>query len=163
MQKVYVGMGGNLGPTREIFRRVKAALLEETDILDVTISPIYNTTPMPPITEGPYFNAVCGFHTSKTPKELYLNLKELEEKLGRVPGIPSAPRPIDLDLLLYGEESYEDEELTVPHPRWRERLFVLKPLSDLVDQVTVEEEEIDLKQAIMNFDNRLGEEVVCTT
>ena len=86
--------------------------------------------------------------TPLTPKELFDKLQEIEQSLGKTPKPKQMPRPIDFDLLFYGTLVYADSELTIPHPHWRERLFVLVPLSDLTDTLSIEGESFKLKDLI---------------
>src|SRR5262249_36285678 len=72
-----------------------------------------------------------------TPRELYKELKGIEDKLGKTPKPKEFPRIIDLDILFFGTECYISPELEIPHPRWHKRKFVLIPLSDLVTEIEI--------------------------
>jgi 2-amino-4-hydroxy-6-hydroxymethyldihydropteridine diphosphokinase len=79
-----------------------------------------------------FLNACCIGQTSLTARQLLQSLQQLELRAGREPGGRRyGPRPLDLDLLLYGECVIEESDLVVPHPRLRERAFVLVPLAEL--------------------------------
>jgi 2-amino-4-hydroxy-6-hydroxymethyldihydropteridine diphosphokinase len=81
---------------------------------------------------GPdYLNAACEITTDLTPPELLVFAKEIEHAIGRRPGARWAPRPIDIDILLYGDQRIETAELTVPHPLLAERNFVVAPLAEI--------------------------------
>jgi 2-amino-4-hydroxy-6-hydroxymethyldihydropteridine diphosphokinase len=95
-------------------------------------SSTYETAPVGgPPGQGPYLNEVVGFPTDLPALEVLRRLREIEDALGRVRQERFGPRTIDLDLLLYGDLVYQDDTLTVPHPRMHERLFVLQPLAEI--------------------------------
>ena len=84
--------------------------------------------------------------------ELLRQCKRLERELGREENFANGPRPIDIDIIFYGRESISNAELTVPHPRWRERDFVKTPLLDLLACGAFDCEEFsDLKAEISEF------------
>lgn len=94
-------------------------------------SSLYETEPVG-IKEQPWFvNAVARLETSLQPQKLHDLCKEIEKKMGRKEGLRWGPRLIDLDILLYGQEIIETEELTIPHPQLHKRAFVLVPLAEL--------------------------------
>jgi 2-amino-4-hydroxy-6-hydroxymethyldihydropteridine diphosphokinase len=90
------------------------------------------TSPLEIIDGGGFFvNAVCCFQTTLSPKQLLVELQKIEGDLGKGTKPKNASRFIDIDILFYGKEVYQDEKLEIPHPRWKERLFVLVPLAEL--------------------------------
>jgi 2-amino-4-hydroxy-6-hydroxymethyldihydropteridine diphosphokinase len=101
----------------------------------------YETAPVGVSPDQPrYLNGVVVGETSLSARELLDRLLEIEAAAGRTRPSPMAPRTLDLDLILYGDKKIEEPGLTVPHPRFRERLFVLEPLAevapDWIDPVT---------------------------
>jgi 2-amino-4-hydroxy-6-hydroxymethyldihydropteridine diphosphokinase len=93
-------------------------------------SPVYETLPVGPTGPGHFLNAVFMLTVRLSPMRLFRRLEQIESDLGRRP--PRAgPRPIDLDLLFYDDLVFQNEVLTVPHPRVHCRAFVLRPLADL--------------------------------
>src|SRR5262249_55094366 len=78
-----------------------------------------------------FLNMVCYGQTAASPNELLHITKAIEEALGREPSFRNAPRPIDIDILLYDDLCLETEELIIPHPRMSERAFVLVPLAEI--------------------------------
>lgn len=135
----YVALGANLDDPEANIVAAASQLAALPEIYDFVLSPLYKTSPVSNIPQPDYFNAVCKFRTAYSAKTLLENLQLIEKELGKVPKSQSEPRPIDLDILFYGLESHADSNLTIPHPRWRERLFVVKPLSDLTEEVLVPE------------------------
>lgn len=130
--KSYVSLGSNLGDRLENLKEA-VALLNATDGVDVTRSSrVYETDPIGGPEDQPAFlNAVVEVETASDAHALLRDCLEIERKMGRVRGERWGPRNIDLDLLTFGREQIDDEELTVPHPRMHERLFVLAPLLEL--------------------------------
>ena len=126
----FVGIGSNLGDREATVRRA-LELLEELGA--VRASSIRETDPVG-ITDQPKFlNAVAEIETHLTARQLLDRLLAIELELGRdrAGAVRWGPRTIDLDLLLYGDETIDEPGLTVPHPRLAERDFVLEPLHEL--------------------------------
>jgi len=98
------------------------------------VSPNYDTEPVGDTDQPHFLNMVCQAHTRLTPTDLLALVKGIEKKLGRT-GKSGAPRPIDIDILLYGEQIIETTELTIPHTRMAERAFVLEPLAEIAPEV----------------------------
>ena len=126
----YVGIGANLGDAQanvlDALRRL--ALLDGSTIIET--SGLYRTAPVD--AKGPdYINAVACIDTSFDPHELLAALQDIEAALGRERPYRNAPRTLDLDLLLYGDQVIASADLTVPHPRMHERGFVLAPLAEV--------------------------------
>jgi len=95
------------------------------------VSSIYDTEPVGNINQPRFLNLVCQVYTRLALMELLVLAKGVELKLGRIPGKSNIPRPIDIDILLYGEQVIKTSELVIPHPRLAERAFVLIPLAEI--------------------------------
>ncbi|MFC2012551.1 2-amino-4-hydroxy-6-hydroxymethyldihydropteridine diphosphokinase [Chloroflexota bacterium] len=95
------------------------------------VSSIYDTEPVGNTDQPRFLNLVCQGLTRLAPKELLILAKGIELKLGRAPGTHHAPRPIDIDILFYGDQVVNTKELVIPHPRLTERAFVLVPLIEI--------------------------------
>jgi 2-amino-4-hydroxy-6-hydroxymethyldihydropteridine diphosphokinase len=129
-QRVFVGLGANLGDAHATLERacVELALLPQSHV--VAVSSIYVSAPVQ--ASGPdFFNAVAELTTTLEPRELLHALQALEQSHGRMRSYANAPRTLDLDLLLYGSRVLSEPGLTLPHPRLHERAFVLEPLLEL--------------------------------
>jgi 2-amino-4-hydroxy-6-hydroxymethyldihydropteridine diphosphokinase len=128
----YVGLGSNLGDREALIRR--AAEL----IGAVRLSPIIETAPWGHEDQPPFLNAAAEVDTPLAPRSLLVHLLDVERRLGRERIGPRwGPRTIDLDLLLYGEETIDEPGLVVPHPRLAEREFALRPLAELVPSLKI--------------------------
>lgn len=129
----YIGLGANLGDREQALAAAIAALGHIPGITVAELSSVRETTPWGPIAQPDYLNAVAAIETSLPPRALLARLLEIECALGRnrEDEIRYGPRPIDLDLLVYGDEIVNEPGLEVPHPRLAERAFVLEPLAEL--------------------------------
>lgn len=136
---VYLSLGGNEGAVADRFQKVFDCLSHHAAIQDLRVSPFYRTAPFEADTKDWFLNAVCSFETILSPTEVFQLTQSIERELGKVPKDKRAGRPIDIDLLFYNSDIYQDNELEIPHPRWKERLFVLVPLADLMESVTIHE------------------------
>jgi 2-amino-4-hydroxy-6-hydroxymethyldihydropteridine diphosphokinase len=127
----YVGIGSNLGDRLENLRAAVRDMAGTADVRVVRSSSVYETAPVGGPQQGDFLNAVLEISTELEPHALLEALQRIENELGRVRAERFGPRTIDLDLLLYGDEEIDDPDLTVPHPRMRERAFVVVPLTEL--------------------------------
>jgi 2-amino-4-hydroxy-6-hydroxymethyldihydropteridine diphosphokinase len=131
--RAYVGLGSNLGDRAAYLLLGLSALsrLPKTHLL--RLSPVYETDPVGP-PQPPYLNMVAELETELSPTGLLAEMLRIEKALGRERRERWGPRTLDLDLLLYGDLVLEEEGLSVPHPRFHERAFVLVPLLDLLPE-----------------------------
>ena len=136
MADVCIALGANLGDRRASLRSALRAIEDVARI--VAVSSLYETDAVTPDgSEGPpYYNAACRIETELEPLPLLAFLQSAERRIGRTPSRERwAPRPIDLDILLYGDDVVETDDLTVPHPHMAERSFVLVPLAEIAAEV----------------------------
>ncbi|UYO94532.1 2-amino-4-hydroxy-6-hydroxymethyldihydropteridine diphosphokinase [Pollutimonas sp. M17] len=130
MTLAYIGLGANLGEAQDSLKQAAAELARVPGISALTLSPFYGSAPVD--SSGPdYVNAVATIETTLDARTLLAALQKIELDHGRLRPYRNAPRTLDLDLLLYGDQEIDEPELTVPHPRMHQRAFVLKPLADL--------------------------------
>lgn len=138
--EAYVALGANVGDRAGAMRRALAALGRTPGVRVVAASPVYETAAhvLPGAPEAPDFlNAVARLRVTLEPDALLRALLEAEAAEGRVRTARWAPRPLDLDLLVYGDVVLATSALTLPHPRLAGRRFVLAPLSDLAPNLRV--------------------------
>ena len=134
--RAYIGIGANMGNARVQVEQAFDALdaLPETRVL--ARSALFHTAPID--AEGDdYVNAVAGIETALAPETLLQALLAIELQQGRLRTYHNAPRPLDLDILLYGEHTIATTSLTIPHPRLTERAFALIPLLQIAPLVTI--------------------------
>ena len=138
MTRAYVGLGANVGNRRENLDRAVELLGAEPGVRVFAVSSVRETDPVGYEDQPRFLNAVCAVDTELGPRDLLERLLAIERALGRVRTGPRfGPRTIDLDLLLYGNETVDEPGLTVPHPRLAERLFVLEPLLELAPDLVL--------------------------
>ena len=134
--RAYVGLGANLGDTRATLHTALDALGTLPGTTLVARSSFYATAPVD--ADGPdYLNAVAALETTLDAPALLAALQTIEAAHGRARSYRNAPRTLDLDLLLFGDEIIDLPQLTVPHPRMHERAFVLAPLAEIAPDIVI--------------------------
>jgi 2-amino-4-hydroxy-6-hydroxymethyldihydropteridine diphosphokinase len=133
-----IALGSNLGDRRAHLEHAVNRL--SAFLLDLEISDFAETEPVGVGAQPRFLNGAAVGTTALSPRALLEAMRAIEAEQGRERPFPGAPRTLDLDLILYGSLVMEEPGLTLPHPRFRERRFVLEPLAaiapDLVDPVT---------------------------
>ena len=129
MASIYLALGSNLG-NRQANLALALRMLEPLVRVE-SVSALYESPPQPPAPPPAYLNAACRVSTGLLPLPLLRHVKRIEALIGRHDVTRWAPRPIDIDIILYEDQFLESEALTIPHARLRERAFVLQPLLDL--------------------------------
>jgi len=136
--RAYVGLGANLGEREATIRAAVDALAAEEGVEFVAVSKLRETEPIGVGEQPQFLHGAAAVETTLSARHLLDRLLEIEQRFGRVrtPG-KHGPRTLDLDLLLYGDETIDEPGLTVPHPRLHERRFVLEPLAELASGLLV--------------------------
>lgn len=138
MTIAYIGLGANLGQAQETILQAVNELRSTAGIQSVNMSALYSSAPVD--STGPeYVNAVACIHTTLSAIDLLAQLQAIELRHGRTRPYHNAPRTLDLDLLLFGNEDIQLPHLIVPHPRMHERAFVLRPLADLAPELVLKQ------------------------
>ncbi len=130
MPVIYLGLGSNLGD-REQNIHDAVRFLSGYGISELKLSTIIETAPVGGPPQGLFLNAVLRAETLLGPQELLKVIQQVESDLGRVRAVKDGPRTIDIDILLYEGVSLEIPELCIPHPRMKEREFVMAPLREV--------------------------------
>lgn len=135
MSHAWLGLGSNVGDRAE---NLRFALRLLPPLVQVeAVSSLYESEPVGPPDQPPYYNAACRVITGLTPDALLRRLKDVEWEIGRRPGEHWGPRPIDLDILLFDDVALETPDLVIPHPGLAERAFVLLPLAEVAANVSL--------------------------
>ncbi|MBI2829011.1 MAG: 2-amino-4-hydroxy-6-hydroxymethyldihydropteridine diphosphokinase [Acidobacteria bacterium] len=148
--RVAIALGSNLGDRERYLREALAELA--FSIGDLRVSVFHETDPVGVGYQPRFLNAAATGLTGLPARILLDMLLDVERRFGRERPHPGAPRTLDLDLILYGDRIIDEPELNVPHPRFRDRRFVLEPLAEIaadwVDPVTGQTVGELLKQVV---------------
>ena len=132
MTLAYIGLGSNLGDREALIRRAAGLVGVRR------LSSLLETQPWGFVNQPKFLNAAAEIETPLSPRQLLVHLLDVERRLGRERIGPRwGPRTIDLDLLLYGDDSIDEPGLVVPHPRLTKREFALRPLAELVPALII--------------------------
>lgn len=135
--RAYLGIGGNLGDVEASFSRAIALLDDPPRVRVLRAARRYRTRPIGPPGQPDFLNSALEIETLFEPLALLDRLKQIETEVGRTAGERWGPRVIDLDLLLYGDQTFDHPRLSVPHRELTRRRFALAPLADLAFDLTV--------------------------
>jgi 2-amino-4-hydroxy-6-hydroxymethyldihydropteridine diphosphokinase len=131
--EVYLSLGSNLGDREQNLARAMDLLAQRLKI-ELTSS-LYVTEPVDHKDQPLFLNAACRVRTSLAPDDLLGLAKRIEAAMGRKPSFVNGPRPIDIDILFYGDKVVNIPHLVIPHPRVQERAFVLVPLAEIAPRL----------------------------
>lgn len=154
MSKAYLGLGSNIGDKKENIDNAVEMLRKNEKVKIKKISSYYETEPVGYHDQDWFLNIVVEIDTSLEPYQLLEFCSCIEEKLKRKRIIRWGPRTIDVDILLYEGFNSKDEKLTLPHPRMRERAFVMVPLYEIAPNIEINNQNI--RQVLKNLE---GEEI----
>ncbi|HKD06989.1 MAG TPA: 2-amino-4-hydroxy-6-hydroxymethyldihydropteridine diphosphokinase [Bryobacteraceae bacterium] len=130
MIKTYLALGSNLGD-RLLMLLAALTRLESPELKLCRVSRVRETEPVGLREQPRFLNQVAEFETSLSPVALLERAQRVEREMGRIRTVLNGPRTIDIDILLYGDQVVQDPGLELPHPRFRDRRFVLEPLAEL--------------------------------
>jgi 2-amino-4-hydroxy-6-hydroxymethyldihydropteridine diphosphokinase len=129
-KRIYLSLGANMGDRLANLRNAIAALRELGEL--VALSSIYETEPVDVEQAQPWFlNCAAAIETELSPREVLEKILSLELAMGRVRLEKRGPRPVDIDIIFFGDEVIDLPGLTVPHPAMQSRRFVLVPLAEI--------------------------------
>jgi 2-amino-4-hydroxy-6-hydroxymethyldihydropteridine diphosphokinase len=154
MAEVLVGLGGNLGEVRTTLDRAVAAFCDGTEVRLLAQSSDYQTPPWGVVDQPPFVNRCIAVATSLAPRALLDRALDVERMFGRDRSREQrwGPRPLDIDLLAYGDIAIAEPGLTLPHPRLLERAFVLVPLAEIVPDRVIA--GVRVREALARLDTR---------
>ena len=152
MVKAFLSLGSNMGDRLEYLSKAIDNIAEIQGCNILNKSRVYETEPWGYENQEAFLNLCISIETSLSPYELLESLQTIELELDRVRTIHWGPRTIDIDILLFDDIICEDDKLTIPHPRMRERAFVLIPLYDIEKNLIID--GIKLEDLINKIDTR---------
>jgi len=126
---VYISLGSNLADRKSNLEAVRSALPPAVVVQEA--SSIYETEPWGYADQPDFLNQILLAETQLTATDLLAYVKDLEIAIGREPSFRFGPRLVDIDIIFYGDQSIQEPDLEIPHPRFRERAFVLVPLAEI--------------------------------
>lgn len=133
----YLSLGSNMGDRKALVDEAVELLNEHPEIVVEKISDYYETAPWGGVEQAPFLNIALKIKTGLEPLALLDNCQRIELLLHRERLVRWGPRTIDIDILSYGSEKIRTDRLELPHPRMFERAFVLMPLLDVCDEVSL--------------------------
>ncbi len=148
---VYLSLGSNLGDRKKHLNKAKHELEDSVGEIIAT-SNIYENPPNGFEAEDDFLNICLKLKTSLSPQKLLTAIKRIEQQLGRISNKQEgySSRCIDIDIVLYEGVILSSEKLTIPHPHFRKRLFVLKPLNDIASNEVDPETMLTIEQLFNN-------------
>ena len=130
---VYIMLGSNVGRRKAMIAKARFLISNHCGDI-VKLSSIYETEPWGEKNQNKFINQVIELRTHLGCRELLENCKRIEEHLGKSKITKYGPRNIDIDILFYGLQTFQEEDLQIPHPRLHERNFVLDPLDEIASE-----------------------------
>jgi 2-amino-4-hydroxy-6-hydroxymethyldihydropteridine diphosphokinase len=126
---VYLALGSNVGNSAQYI--TKSIDLLGSNLKSIQCAPLYTSKAVGYTDQADFLNTAISGQTELSPEALLKFINEVERQIGRVKRFRWGPREIDIDIIFYGDRTFQSENLTIPHPSFRERDFVLQPLTDL--------------------------------
>lgn len=173
-KNVFLSLGGNIGDPSNTIEDALGHLSSQRGIRVVTRSPFYRTPPWGKTDQADFINACALVRTTLSAQALLKACLDVEDGMGRRRAERWGPRTIDIDILTYGEEVIEEDNLIVPHPYLAERAFVLIPLKDIAPDFSLNGRSIDamiadvdasgiiqLDQMIEGLNENVGQDKAC--
>ena len=156
----FVGIGSNLGdPIGNCLRAVELiSSLSEVEVL--RMSSLYRTDPVGFSEQDPFVNCVIEVKITLSAHFFLKSLQQIENDMGRIRTEKWGPRTVDLDILLYGQNTIEDETLTIPHPELHKRRFVLVPLCEIVPDVVHPAFGVSVKELLDSLEDKSRVELI---
>lgn len=147
-----LALGSNLGERGRALKEAAASIGEFCEVK--AISRIYETPPEGYENQGDFLNMAVFCRAEIAPEILLKKCNEIEEKFGRVRTFKNAPRTLDIDIVFFDDLQIRTPRLEIPHPRWRERDFVITPLLDLLDEGAFDGEKFAFAKEILKTKTR---------
>ncbi len=148
MYNYHLSLGSNIEPRLDHLKQAAWQLKNVGSIL--AKSSIFATSPWGLIDQPEFYNAILRLQSKYSPARLLEKIKEIEYRMGRRSTVRWGPRSIDIDIIWCDSMSIHEVYLSVPHPRFRERRFVLEPLKELTEVLHLHDEKIHVSDLLLN-------------
>ena len=148
MVQVFIGLGSNLGDRMFYLHQALVEIENSPQISLKKCSSVYETEPVGKKDQPQFLNMITELESTLLPQELLRRLKEIENTLGRTHTEHWGPREIDLDILYYGSEVFNDEKLHLPHPEIVNRRFVLVPMEEIAGEILDPMQQLNIKELL---------------
>jgi 2-amino-4-hydroxy-6-hydroxymethyldihydropteridine diphosphokinase len=148
MVRVFIGLGSNLGDRVKYLNQALAEIANSKQIFIKNYSSVYETEPVGNKEQPQFLNMVAELESALAPQDLLRKLKEIEIALGRKYSEHWGPREIDLDILYYGDEVFNDGKLHLPHPEIANRRFVLVPMKEIAGEFLDPVQHLSIKELL---------------
>jgi 2-amino-4-hydroxy-6-hydroxymethyldihydropteridine diphosphokinase len=155
-KSVIIALGANISSPYTNIQKAIIALKASPYIDNLIQASIYKTSPVGGIKQPDFLNTCCQLETRISCSEFFKLCQSIEKKLGKGPKEKMGPRPIDIDIIFFGKETHHSKEMCIPHPHWKERLFVLYPLKDLIQSVNNCDIDILIEEAESNYSDTVS-------
>ena len=133
MVTTYIAFGSNLGDRDKNIQQALAFLKSHPKIKVIKTSSIIETDPEGDPKQGKFLNGAVKIETDLSARQLLQALQDVENKLGRERAVKNGPRTIDLDIIFYNDQTINEPDLIIPHPRWSQRSFVKDPIQEICE------------------------------
>ena len=151
MVKVYLSLGSNIGDCESNIAQATMALEVELNIFNIISSAYYKSEPLYNIDQPDFINSVVRCNTSLKPFDFFDITKKIEKMLGKKKNVEkNQPRIIDIDIIFFGDSIIETEQLTIPHPHFQFRKFVLIPLIEIEPNFKIPNSNILISNFLKN-------------
>jgi len=148
MLRAYLGLGSNMGDRQKNLDFALEQLPKHPNICLLQVATFLETDAVGYLDQDKFLNSAAEIETTLTPPQLLAVLQQIEQAAGRVRTIRWGPRTLDIDILLYDNLVLADPDLTIPHPRLRERAFVLQPMQEIAPDLPVPPDGQTIKQLL---------------
>jgi len=148
MPRAYLGLGSNMGDRQKELEFALEQLQKHPHIQLIQVATFLETDPEGYPEQDKFLNTAAAVETTLTPRQLLAALQQIEQDAGRVRTIRWGPRTLDIDILIYDNLISGDPDLTIPHPRMRERAFVLLPMLEIAPDLPVPPDGQTIKQLL---------------
>jgi 2-amino-4-hydroxy-6-hydroxymethyldihydropteridine diphosphokinase len=159
-RQAYIGLGTNMGDRAANLRQAVEMMQGRPGIKVDSVSSVYITEPWGNRNQDDFYNQVVRIETDLSARELLHQLQKIEIKMGRQPSEKWGPRIIDLDIILYGDQLVQEEDLKIPHPYAQQRLFVLIPLEEIDPEIVFPDSGMSIREVLIRVLGREEENTI---